>query len=1058
MSLPRILAILGVVAAVCGAGSGDRAERVYGCLFQKDLCRRDEICVVDNLFGSCQEDPVEAIYSYNPSRQQLKELRDDITELVADGYGWRDDITQATIGGHLDRIHQHYVTEPPGSQAGYDSQDKADPYLVELYPGAQQLSTGVEKRRQEMVDQLSKQYLDLMDRERALEQAVEERRMKEALQWQAQQQGMLGDGSSEEYVNSWLDDPQIRARLKTLLDTIVQYYGDDIDTPAPGDDYVKKGGHTSYYDYPLDEGVDSPNPGEGDGNRLVWGDFGGRDEEEDAPDEKLVLPKWQDYFSDADMTTMPTKRLTEAGMVFGGGGDVEPRDDALDDGVIPTPDADMLLSLVGKELNSLLDGTIKIEDLTDEEYKLLAQAVKETISLLQDDKEQGGDSGSHDGTEDEETRGADGDTEDGTGEEPDSSEEDNKEHPEDTRDPEATKKDPEDADLEKKEAEDADSDGEEDKKDEETWIQEGVGEQKKSPASQQSFFRNGPPSLKFKSEEEGKEEEPTIDSKAWFIPIEDNRGRQVGIFDLKDAMEASVERNHAFLVFDRKVTYEDGTKVRDALADILGVPSEIFSDISVLDNHVSFLVRPNDKGLNASTVAHLAENKKEALQKAVGMELVGTGIGSNEMSHHVEYLLKTRLLPPLTRIEIVENAEEGPHYLVLTVIVVGCLAGVLVAVIAIYFMKRSAHRDAKLQGLTGGHPDMDATADYQELCRQRMASKATEKPEPMTSQSRFSSLSEERVRSPSSRSSTSSWSEEPVSSNMDISTGHIVLAYMEDHLKNKDRLEKEWQQLQNYEPDIHSTVIGVSGGNAAKNRVSDAVPYDHSRVVLNDSLNIGTADYINASTITDHDPRNHAYIATQGPLETTVCDFWQMVWEQGSVVIVMLCSLQEGGSEQCCQYWPEEGNSLYHIYEVHLVSEHIWCEDFLVRSFYLKNIQTGETRTVTQFHFLSWPQGGIPATPKALLEFRRKVNKCYRGKSCPIVVHCSDGCGRTGTYCLVDMVLNRMTKGAKEIDIAATLEHIRDQRPNMVKSKDQFEFALTAVAEEVNAILKALPQ
>ncbi|XP_066302281.1 receptor-type tyrosine-protein phosphatase N2-like isoform X3 [Branchiostoma lanceolatum] len=945
MSLPRILAILGVIVSVCGGGSGDRAERVYGCLFQKDLCRRGEICVVDNLFGSCQEDPVEAIYSYNPSREQLQDLRDDITELVADGYGWRDDVTQATIGGHLNRIHQDYVAEPPGNPAGYDSLDKADPYLGELYPGAEQLSTGVEKRRQEMVDQLNKQYLELMDRERALEQqAVEERRMKEALQWRTKQQGMLGNDGSEELANSWLDDPEIRAKLKTLLNTIVQYYGDDIDTP--GDDYVKK----------------------------------------------------------------------------------------------------------GKELNSLLDGTIRLEDLTDVEYKLLAQAVRETISLLQDDSQQDG-GGQEDAEDQETTRGSDGETEDGTGEAPDSSDE----HQEDTSNPEVSKKDPGGGELEEKQAEDADSDGQEEKKDEETWIQEDQGEQKKSPASQQSFFRNGPPSLKFKSEEEEKEEEPTIDSKAWFIPIEDNRGRQVGIFDLKDAMEASVERNHAFLVFDRKVTYDDGTKVRDALADIIGVPNEIFSDISVLDNHVSFLVRPNDKGLNASTVAHLAENNKEALQKAVGMELVGTGIGSNEMSHHVEYLLKTRQLTP-TRIEIVENAEEGPHYLVLTVIVVGCLAGVLVAVIAIYFMKRSAHRDAKLQGLTGGHPDMDATADYQELCRQRMASKATEKPEPMTSQSRFSSLSEERVRSPSSRSSTSSWSEEPVSSNMDISTGHIVLAYMEDHLKNKDRLEKEWQQLQNYEPDIHSTVIGVSGGNAAKNRVSDAVPYDHSRVVLNDSLNIGTADYINASTITDHDPRNHAYIATQGPLESTVCDFWQMVWEQGSVVIVMLCSLQEAGSEQCCQYWPEEGNSLYHIYEVHLVSEHIWCEDFLVRSFYLKNIQTGETRTVTQFHFLSWPQGGIPATPKALLEFRRKVNKCYRGKSCPIVVHCSDGCGRTGTYCLVDMVLNRMTKGAKEIDIAATLEHIRDQRPNMVKSKDQFEFALTAVAEEVNAILKALPQ
>lgn len=72
----------------------------------------------------------------------------------------------------------------------------------------------------------------------------------------------------------------------------------------------------------------------------------------------------------------------------------------------------------------------------------------------------------------------------------------------------------------------------------------------------------------------------------------------------------------------------------------------------------------------------------------------------------------------------------------------------------------------------------------------------------------------------------------------------------------------------------------------------------------------------------------------------------------------------------------------------------------------------------------------------------RKVNKSYRGRSCPIVVHCSDGAGRTGTYCLIDMVLNRMAKGAKEIDIAATLEHIRDQRANMVESKEQFEFCL----------------
>lgn len=169
-----------------------------------------------------------------------------------------------------------------------------------------------------------------------------------------------------------------------------------------------------------------------------------------------------------------------------------------------------------------------------------------------------------------------------------------------------------------------------------------------------------------------------------------------------------------------------------------------------------------------------------------------------------------------------------------------------------------------------------------------------------------------------------------------------------------------------------------------------------------------------------------------------------------------LCRLQENGEISCTRYWPEEGAETYHIYEVHLVSEHIWCEDYLVRSFYLKNLQTGETRTVTQFHFLTWPQMGVPASAKPLLEFRRKVNKSYRGR-CPIVVHSGNGAGRTGAYILLDLVLGRMNKGAREIDIAATLEHLRDQRAGLVETRPQFEFVLMAVAEEVHAILKALP-
>nr|KAG5704793.1 hypothetical protein BaRGS_015176 [Batillaria attramentaria] len=298
----------------------------------------------------------------------------------------------------------------------------------------------------------------------------------------------------------------------------------------------------------------------------------------------------------------------------------------------------------------------------------------------------------------------------------------------------------------------------------------------------------------------------------------------------------------------------------------------------------------------------------------------------------------------------------------------------------------------------------------------------------------------------------------------DVAPGLVVVfariwgSYMEDHLKNQDRLEQEWEALAAYQADPCSTTVANDPSNTRKNRYTDILPYDHSRVVLSAATNVSNSDYVNASFITDHDPRNPAYICTQGPLPHTVADFWQMVWEQGSVVIVMLTKLTENGTAMCHRYWPEEGSDLYHIYEVHLVSEHIWCDDYLVRSFYLKNLQTNETRTVTQFHFLTWPHLAVPPSMKALLDFRRKVNKSFRGGSCPIVVHCNDGCGRSGTYTLIDMVLNRMAKGAKEIDMAATLEHIRDQRMNMVQTKEQFQFALSAVADEVHAILKAMPQ
>ncbi|XP_045909856.1 protein tyrosine phosphatase receptor type Na [Micropterus dolomieu] len=514
----------------------------------------------------------------------------------------------------------------------------------------------------------------------------------------------------------------------------------------------------------------------------------------------------------------------------------------------------------------------------------------------------------------------------------------------------------------------------------------------------------------------------------------------------------------------------EGVKLLELLADKIHLTTSSFINISVVGPALTFRIRQNEHNMTAAEVAAKAVSEKNFLESETGLKIKQAGVGERT---------DARGLPQVTRV------SQGSSGTVITLVSMAVVGGVLVLAMAVACLRHYAQQVANGKLGLGPEGGAETHFDYQELCRQHMASKS-----PLcrqdclagvsgsmagsavgtgaggrrgTDTSRVSSVSSQFSDGPqhspsSTHSSTPSWSEEPAQSNMDISTGHMILAYMEDHLRNKDRLQKEWEALCSYQADPSSVAVAQIPSNMEKNRDAESLPYDHSRVKLKTEVNPNKQDYINASVIVDHDPRQPAYIATQGPLPHTVADFWQMVWENGCTVIVMMAALVEDGEKQCERYWPDEGSSLYHIYEVNLVSEHIWCKDFLVRSFYLKNVQTQETRTLTQFHLLSWPADGIPTSTRPLLDFRRKVNKCYRGRSCPIIVHCSDGTSRTGTYILIDMVLNRMAKGVKEIDIAATLEHIRDQRPGLVRTKDQFEFALTAVAEEVNAILKALPQ
>uniref|UniRef100_A0A3B1K8C3 Protein tyrosine phosphatase receptor type Na n=1 Tax=Astyanax mexicanus TaxID=7994 RepID=A0A3B1K8C3_ASTMX len=499
------------------------------------------------------------------------------------------------------------------------------------------------------------------------------------------------------------------------------------------------------------------------------------------------------------------------------------------------------------------------------------------------------------------------------------------------------------------------------------------------------------------------------------VPVKDMELNEKSSPDLKTGGKdgSNVREEYGYIVTNQSpLSLYDGVKLLETLAERIHLTTSSFINISVVGPALTFRIRQNSLNLSAEDVANKA-----------------TRIG------------------------------DGSRGVVLTMVAMACVGAVVLVALTIACLRHHARQLAS--GKLGLGPEAGAEThfDYQELCRQHMAAKSSfSRPEPGgrrgTDTSRVSSVSSQfsdgPQHSPSSHSSTPSWSEEPAQSNMDISTGHMILAYMEDHLKNKDRLQKEWEALCSYQAEPSSVSIAQNERNLEKNRYPDFVPYDHSRVKLKPEVNPNREDYINASIIIDHDPRMPAYIATQGPLPHTIADFWQMVWENGCTVIVMMTALLEDGEQQCERYWPDEGSSLYNIYEVNLVSEHIWCKDFLVRSFYLKNVQTQETRTLTQFHLLSWPAQGIPTSTRPLLDFRRYTIHTL------IIIHSRTG--RTGTYILIDMVLNRMAKGVKEIDIAATLEHIRDQRQSMVRTKDQFEFALTAVAEEVNAILKALPQ
>ncbi|XP_071757907.1 protein tyrosine phosphatase receptor type Db isoform X7 [Centroberyx gerrardi] len=234
--------------------------------------------------------------------------------------------------------------------------------------------------------------------------------------------------------------------------------------------------------------------------------------------------------------------------------------------------------------------------------------------------------------------------------------------------------------------------------------------------------------------------------------------------------------------------------------------------------------------------------------------------------------------------------------------------------------------------------------------------------------------------------------------------------------------------------------------NKPKNRYANVIAYDHSRVILSSIEGVPGSDYINANYI-DGYRRQNAYIATQGSLPETFCDFWRLVWEQHTANIIMMTKLEEKSRVKCDQYWPTRGTETYGLIQVTLLDT-VELATYSVRTFALYKSGSNEKREVRQFQFTAWPDHGVPEHPTPFLAFLRRVKACNPPDAGPMVVHCSAGVGRTGCFIVIDAMTERI-KHEKTIDIYGHVTLMRSQRNYMVQTEDQYVFIHDALLEAV---------
>uniref|UniRef100_A0A669DEB1 Tyrosine-protein phosphatase non-receptor type 20 n=1 Tax=Oreochromis niloticus TaxID=8128 RepID=A0A669DEB1_ORENI len=265
-----------------------------------------------------------------------------------------------------------------------------------------------------------------------------------------------------------------------------------------------------------------------------------------------------------------------------------------------------------------------------------------------------------------------------------------------------------------------------------------------------------------------------------------------------------------------------------------------------------------------------------------------------------------------------------------------------------------------------------------------------------------------------------------------------VVRTMRGLLEQKVPLQ-EFENLQNLQP-LDDCLIGQTKENKKKNRYKNIVPFDTTRVVLGKDGGYINANFINMSVKDE----NFMYIACQGPLPTTLGDFWQMVWEQKSNVIAMMTQEVEGGKVKCQRYWPDTPRTAEMVddrLQITLIKDQ-HLDNFVIRLIEVKDVQTNENQIVTHLNYTGWPDHGTPSQPEQLLTFISYMRHVHQ--SGPIITHCSAGIGRSGTLICIDVVLGLISKDA-DFDISDVVRNMRLQRQGMVQTEEQYIFCYQVI-------------